>query len=66
MDNKALLTAREVYRRLGASRASFYAWLKAGHLEPIRPYKIGPRATRYSLSDVEAFEAAAADRGSRP
>lgn len=63
IDAERLVPAHYVCDRLSLSKASFYALLKAGQLEPIVPLKVGPRATRYRLSDVLAFEEAAAQRG---
>jgi predicted DNA-binding transcriptional regulator AlpA len=63
VDAERLVPAKYVYDRLSLSRASFYSLLAAGLLYPVVPLKVGPRATRYRVSDVIAFEEAAAQRG---
>ena len=49
------VTANWVKRRYSISRSTLYAWIAAGHLPA--PKRIGPRATRFLLADIENFEA---------
>lgn len=44
------ITLKEATRRLAVSRATLYRWAEAGR---ITLYKLGPRATRVKLEELE-------------
>ncbi len=52
---KLFYTDREVGERYGVSRLSVWRWVRDGRFPP--PVKVGSRATRWRLADLEAFEA---------
>lgn len=43
----------DLEKRLGISRSTIYAWLKAGTFPP--PIKLGQRAIGWRASDIEAW-----------
>jgi len=45
----------EACNRYGVARSTWWRWLSEGVIPA--PVKIGPRATRWKLSDLEAWEA---------
>lgn len=55
MNNRDMLSVREVSRTLNVSRATVWRWVNEGHLP--RPVKLGPNTTRWRMVDVEAFVA---------
>ena len=59
-----LLTRREVQSRLGIGRTSFYA-LRAEAGFPL-PIRVGPRAIRWSESEVAAWIASRPRTGGSP
>ena len=48
-----LLTRREVERRIGMKTTALYCMMRAGQF-PL-PKRIGPRAVRWSLEEIEAW-----------
>lgn len=48
-------TDREVAIRFGVVRQTIWRWVSEGVLPS--PVKVGPRASRWRLADIEAFEA---------
>lgn len=55
LSETGFLTAADVKRRYRISSSTLYKWIADGHLPP--PLKIGPRAVRWSLESLAAFEA---------
>jgi predicted DNA-binding transcriptional regulator AlpA len=53
--DQGYVTAAWVKKRFSIANSTLYAWIGSGRLPP--PVKIGPRAVRFRLSDIEAFEA---------
>ena len=48
------VTPRWVQARYSISNSTMYAWIADGHMPP--PVKIGPRAVRFRVEDLRAFE----------
>ncbi len=62
MSSPGYISRAELCRRLGISRATSYRLERDGFLP--RPVRIGPRTTRWSISELEVFERRLAeDRG---
>lgn len=49
-----LIRPTEAASRLGISRSTLYAWLESGIL-PVRPVRLGARATAFRLDELEAW-----------
>ena len=50
-----LLTRVEVERRIGLKRSALYREMRHGRFPA--PYRVGPRAVRWSLREIEAWVA---------
>jgi prophage regulatory protein len=55
-DQQLFLTARDLSRRYGVSVATIWRWSSERTDFP-RPLKLGTGCTRWSIQDLEAFEA---------
>ena len=55
------LTAATVKRRYAISNSTLHKWRAEGHFPA--PIRIGPRAVRYRVEDLRAFEANLKDAG---
>lgn len=60
MNRDRYLTPKAVCRDLHISNSTLWNWVASGHLP--KPVKIGPRATRFRLEDIERFEREALSR----
>jgi predicted DNA-binding transcriptional regulator AlpA len=53
MEQRTLLSARQLAERYGVSKASIYRWVQEGVIPP--PQKLGPRVSRWDGADIEAI-----------
>jgi excisionase family DNA binding protein len=51
METEELMTAKQISQLLGVSQMTVWNWSNMGKL---KPYRIGPRSTRYKRSEVFA------------
>jgi predicted DNA-binding transcriptional regulator AlpA len=54
LEKTVMLTDKEVARELGCGTTSVWSWVKLIPNFP-RPYKVGPKATRFMKDEVEAY-----------
>lgn len=51
---EAFLSVKKVEKRYGISDSTLYQWSKNGMFP--KPYKLGPKLSRWKLSELEAWE----------
>jgi len=52
--DEAFLSVKKVEKRYGISDSTLYQWSKSGMFP--KPYKLGPKLSRWKLSELEAWE----------
>lgn len=53
MEQRTLLSARQLAERYGVSKASIYRWVQEGVIPP--PRKLGPRVSRWDAAEIDAI-----------